>query len=60
MYQVFDTPCFPARWKVGTKPDDDNSTCNYFRTYKEARLEAARRNARLAAVEAKVGMGVGR
>lgn len=23
-YRVYDTPCFPARWKVGRFEDDDN------------------------------------
>lgn len=43
-YQVFDTPCFPARWKVGRFEDDDNATVNFFRDHGEALREAAKRN----------------
>ncbi len=45
LYQVFDTPCFPARWKVGRFEDDDNATVNYFRDRDEALREANKRNA---------------
>ena len=45
-YRVFETECFPAKWKVGRFHDDDNATCNYFRDLKEAQQEAAKRNER--------------
>lgn len=45
-YRVFETECFPAKWKVGRFHDDDNATCNYFRDLKEAQEEAAKRNER--------------
>ena len=47
-YRVFDTPCFPARWKVGRFAEDDNGTGNYFRDRRDAENEAARRNERRA------------
>lgn len=43
-YQVFDTPSFPARWKVGRFEDDDNGTCNYFVNRCDAVAEADKRN----------------
>ena len=46
-YRVFDTPCFPARWKVGRFEDDSNNTVNYFRDYHSAQRECDRRNTTL-------------
>ena len=43
-YQVFKTCMFPNVWKVGRFEDDDNATCNYFPTSKDAEEEAKRRN----------------
>jgi len=45
-YQVFETPCFPAKWKVGRSEDDSNATHNYFRDKQDAMREADRRNGR--------------
>lgn len=50
-YRVFDTPCFPAKWKVGRFEDDDNGTCNYFRERRDAENEANRRNIRPAVIQ---------
>lgn len=43
-YQVFETLCFPAKWKVGRFLEDSNATVNYFRNYRDAQNEANRRN----------------
>lgn len=43
-YAVFDTPCYPARYKVGRFAEDDNSTHNYFYTREAADAEARRRH----------------
>lgn len=43
-YRVFETSCFPAKWKVGRFEDDDNATCNYFRDRDDAQQEANKRN----------------
>ena len=43
-YRVFDTPCWPARWKVSDHDDEDNATHNYFVDPHDAQQEADRRN----------------
>ena len=45
-YQVFETACYPCKWKVGRFEEDDNAVYHYFVTRKEAELEAERRNER--------------
>ena len=45
-YRVFETPCFPAPWKVGRFEDDDNATGNFFCDRVEAEAEARERNER--------------
>lgn len=54
-YQVFDTPCYPARWKVGRTTDDGNNTCNYFADRQDAEAEAQKRNERMTNALAKLG-----
>ena len=43
-YKVFETECFPAKYKVGRFEEDDNATHNYFRIESEALSESLRRN----------------
>lgn len=43
-YRIFETPMFPAKWKVGRFEDDDNATVNYFANRNEAQAEADKRN----------------
>lgn len=43
-YRVFQTAAYPAKWKVARFPDDDNATCNFFRTFALAQAEANKRN----------------
>lgn len=43
-YQVFQTACYPASFKVGRFEEDDNATHNYFVRQSDAIKEAACRN----------------
>lgn len=44
LYRVFLTSCWPACWKVGRFSEDDNATCNFYRSKETATQEAHRRN----------------
>lgn len=43
-YRVTKTACYPCAFKVHSDRDNDNSWVNYFRTRKEANIEAEKRN----------------